>query len=500
MTPSAQAQLLPRLRKAEADYCRNDPVYFVETYVHIEDKDASQLMVPFLLWPGQKKALQELAQNRLNVVLKARQLGFTWLALAEAARVLVLDPGRTVVALSRTEGEAKELVRRMGVMLKHMPEFCAEKGAAPPHFQGALLETTALKITLRFANGQPGSFQAFASSPSVARSFTADLVIIDEWAFQQFADEIWASAFPVVNRPAGGRVIGLSTIRRGSLFEELYTNPDNGFHKIFLPWSADPRRDTGWYKRTLAALGPHRTLQEYPATEAEALNVPGGAFFAEVRAATHTAEAPPTGPVQRYLAFDYGLDMLSAHWIAIDTGGCAVVYREFNAPDLTICQAATTILRLSKDEDIVCFLAPPDLWNRSQESGKSRAVLFSEAGLPLTQSSRDYAAGCAAMKEWLAVPEGQRTAKLTFYNTPELYRCLQKIQVDGQNPNVYAKQPHHLTHSVDSLRYFCVWWVSGPQQSEPRPKAHWESDLYEDYENADPAGKDYLIRMYGNPF
>ena len=95
------AARLAALRQAERDYCRADPVYFVENYCHIEDKDAPDLIAPFILWPGQKKALKAFADHRLCAVLKARQLGFTWLALAEAARLLVLWPGRTVVGLSR---------------------------------------------------------------------------------------------------------------------------------------------------------------------------------------------------------------------------------------------------------------------------------------------------------------------------------------------------------------------------------------------------------------
>ena len=286
------AARLAALRQAERDYCRADPVYFVENYCHIEDKDAPDLIAPFTLWPGQKKALKAFADHRLCVVLKARQLGFTWLALAEAARLLVLWPGRTVVGLSRSEEEAKELVRRLGVMLRYMPEFAQPAASAPPGWQGAVFETTALRITLRFPGAPPGVFQAFPSGPSVGRSFTADLIIIDEWAFQQFAREIWASAFPVVNRPEGGRVIGLSTIKRGTLFEEIFTGRGNGFYKLFLPWSADPRRNKAWYKRTLAALGRDRTLQEYPASVEEALTVPGGAFFPEVSEASHKAGTP----------------------------------------------------------------------------------------------------------------------------------------------------------------------------------------------------------------
>ena len=158
------AARLAALREAERDYCRKDPVYFVENYCHIEDKDAPDLIAPFTLWPGQKKALKAFADHRLCVVLKARQLGFTWLALAEAARLLVLWPGRTVVGLSRSEEEAKELVRRLGVMLRYMPEFAQPAASAPPGWQGAVFETTALRITLRFPGAPPGVFQAFQKS------------------------------------------------------------------------------------------------------------------------------------------------------------------------------------------------------------------------------------------------------------------------------------------------------------------------------------------------
>ena len=455
--------------------------------------------MPFDLWPGQERALAGFAAHRLNVVLKARQLGLTWLALSEAARLLALEPGRTVVGLSRSEDEAKELVRRLGVILRGMPEFTAPAGAEPPGWDGPSFKVTALNVTVTWPDGPEGVFRALASGPSVGRSFTADLVLIDEWAFQQFAEEIWASAFPVVNRPAGGRVIGLSTIRRGTLFESLYTDPDNGFHKIFLPWNTDPRRDEDWYRRTLAALGPDRTRQEYPASEQQALEVPGGAFFPEVRAGSHLTDTPPAGPLRRYVSLDYGLDMLSVKWVAIDPAGRAVVYRELDEPNRTIGEAAELVLRLSRGEQIEQFLAPSDLWSRSQESGKCRAQLFEEAGLHLVQVSREFAAGCAAMKEWLRVDAATGRARMTFYHTPTVYRHLQKIQKDPQDADVYAKQPHGLTHAVDALRYFCIWWTS-PAQRPAQAPARWERDLLEDYENADERGRAHLIEKYGDPF
>ena len=70
------------IRAAELEYCRDHTVYFIETYCHIEDKDRPDALIqPFDLWPMQKEAIESIEQNRKNVILKARQLGFSWLVI-----------------------------------------------------------------------------------------------------------------------------------------------------------------------------------------------------------------------------------------------------------------------------------------------------------------------------------------------------------------------------------------------------------------------------------
>ncbi len=331
------------LREKTVALCRQDPVFFTKNFVHIEDKDAAELVQPFRLWPMQEDALRQLHAHRLNVILKARQLGITWLALSVAAWTVALFSGRTVVCFSRAEEEAKELVRRMVVILRHMPELICEEKKAPPGWQGPVFRHTCLSVHVRFAHGPESVLKAFLSSPGAARGFTADLVLLDDWAFQQYAEGIWASLFTLVKRPGGGPV---------------FTNPDNGFHKIFLPWQADPARNQAWYARTLGALGEEKTLQEYPASVEEALSVPGGAMFPEVRAETHICEGRSVPEnARRYVAIDYGLDMFSAHWVAVDSEGRALIYREYDAPNKTIGEAAATLLALSQGEDIAAFLA-----------------------------------------------------------------------------------------------------------------------------------------------
>ena len=74
----------------------------------------------------------------------------------------------------------------------------------------------------------------------------------------------------------------------------------------------------------------------------------------------------------RYVTIDYGLDMLAAYWIAVDTNGFAIVYRELYEPNLIISEAAKKILNLNGADVIQAYIAPPDLWNRRQDSVNRR--------------------------------------------------------------------------------------------------------------------------------
>lgn len=487
-------------RALETEYCNQHPEYFIDKYGHIEMKDADELIQPFKMWDEQRKALQSIKDHKLNAILKARQLGFSWLVLHYGASVL-LKPGQTVIGLSRTEDEAKELIRRMAVIFRNCPALVAEKNNEPVGWKDGVFENTALELRIVYPKDRnlPDSvFKCFPSSPNAARSFTANLIIFDEWAFQQFAEDIWTAGYPTINRKNGGQVVGLSTIERGSFFEKIFTDPDNNFNKIFIPWYADPSRDEVWYEETKRAMGELIT-KEYPATIEEALTVPGGSFFPEVKRDTHISKEEFVGVLRNYVAIDYGLDMFSAHWIHVNEKGYAQVYREYDSPNKTIGEACAILKSYeTSEEKIDLYLAPPDLWNREQVSGKSRALIFIEHGISLTKTNNDLAAGCASMKEWLRSERGEQ-ARLTILDgaAPNLYRCLQKIQKDKKRENVYAKDPHDLTHDPDSLRCFCIWYVRSPKLELKKGIRKLHPSILADIKKAKGADKEYLMQKYG---
>ena len=183
-----------------------------------------------------------------------------------------------------------------------------------------------------------------------------------------------------------------------------------------------------------------------------------GQYFSEFDRDIHVIE-PFIIPSEwrRYITLDYGLDMLACYFIAVDTHQKAYVYKELYQSNLIISDAAKAIKDITI-EPIYDTLAPPDLWNRRQETGKSAAELFQDNGINFTKSNNNRVQGWYNLKEWLKPykdEQGIMTANLVITkNCVNLIRCLPQLQCDDRNPNDTASEPHEITHGPDAIRGF----------------------------------------------
>lgn len=190
-----------------------------------------------------------------------------------------------------------------------------------------------------------------------------------------------------------------------------------------------------------------------------------GQYFSEFERAVHVVE-PFAIPEhwRKYRAIDYGLDCLACVWAAVDELGNYYVYREYAEENKIISDGARDILELSVNDEIKHTAAPPDMWSRSQESGKSKADLFRESGLTLIKSSNDREAGWLALKNLMkihSVTEEQKESRLRiFSNCTRLLEYLPALQRDAKKPTDCMTEPHNITHLPDALRYLCVQFIS----------------------------------------
>lgn len=227
-----------------------------------------------------------------------------------------------------------------------------------------------------------------------------------------------------------------------------------------------------------------------------------GQYFTEFSSLKHVCE-PFVIPShwRRYRAFDYGLDRLACMWVAVSPDDVAYVYREYCQSNLNIARAAKAILeRTPPEEKIYVTLAPRDMWNRGQESGRSKADIFYENGLPLTQTSVDREAGWLSIKEVLDPGQDLPPKLQIFNNCLELIRCMPMLLYDPNKPTDCLTEPHEITHAPDALRYFSVFWhkPADPLPGDPGT-VEWADDQWEDYDNADADAKARLIARWGKP-
>jgi phage terminase large subunit len=241
-----------------------------------------------------------------------------------------------------------------------------------------------------------------------------------------------------------------------------------------------------------------KTLENLPEDRKKAMlygnwDVFDGQFFPEFDRNIHVIE-PFKIPNEwdKYITMDYGLDMFAVLFIAIDTNGTGYVYKEIYQSNLIISEACA---KLKEHLDKVKYrYAPPDLWNRNRDTGKSAYEIFNENGIKLCKSSNDRKNGWLDVKEWLKVNKvrDEQTGELKnitslqiFNNCTNLIRCLPQLQHDDKDPNDVATEPHEITHITDALRYFCVKHISPSKIIKKEPAFHIN------FESERPKKKDY---------
>lgn len=245
--------------------------YFTEAYGHVQPERQGALPIPFELWPmvkaaaeramgarSQREVLEAFVADNVVVVLKARQLGLTWLALHFAFWLMGFEPELVrakVLALSKREEDAKKLLRRLRRI----------NALLPPYLR--LIEDRETRGSLtHFKLEGRGEAISLTSTPDAARTEQADLFLWDEAAFarNRTFGETWTSALPTLGSLSKAIVISTGNgpaevIGDGQGFAKLFLQaaglsdgedvPDMPMRAVFLPDDVDPRRDDDYRRR-----------------------------------------------------------------------------------------------------------------------------------------------------------------------------------------------------------------------------------------------------------
>lgn len=174
--------------------------FFLKTYVWTQDEH--DVRSPFKKFPD-KPYLMEMAQvfvdNDAVAVEKSRQMMVTWLACAFSLWYTMFYPGRRTFIQSKKEHDANALVDRVKFIYERLPETM--KSAHPANQPMSYLR-------LDFGK-QSSIIQGLPQGDAQVRQYTASLIISDEAAFQDKAEEAYIAALPTL--VGGGKYIAISS-------------------------------------------------------------------------------------------------------------------------------------------------------------------------------------------------------------------------------------------------------------------------------------------------
>lgn len=249
---------------------------------HIETPQETVTRRPFVFWPEQVGVAAALFAHTLIVILKARQLGITWVLCTYALMLMLTKKDQTVLVFSQGQLEANNIIER----IRFLYDNHTDRAKFP-----AITEDN--KSTLTFANGS--TVKSLPATRKAGRSFTASLVILDEFAFMTWGASLLKAVKPTIDN--GGQMVILSSADgSGSTFHEFCLAAQagtNGYHFIFLPWTSHPGRGDGWRdERIRESLIAEDVYREYPETAEEAFTYASGLVYSNFTAENITQDGP----------------------------------------------------------------------------------------------------------------------------------------------------------------------------------------------------------------
>ncbi len=288
---AAELELRRRATSAGGGVPTPDVADFIHNQVIIDDAqdhgDGVGTM-PFHLWEAQRELLTAIETEPRLLILKARQLGISWLCCAYALHLCLFKPNRLVLTFSIGQEEANEMMRRIQAMYDRLPEAMRA--------QHPVSKRNTEEIT--WANGS--AIHALPSRKSAGSGYTASLIILDEFAKNENASKLYAAVKPTID--GGGKMIILSTANgAGNLFHDMVEKAKAGTSRFafrFLPWQARPGRDQAWYADVAADSETMALMkQEYPADPDEAFEASEVDAFLDINLwDACQEELPPLGP------------------------------------------------------------------------------------------------------------------------------------------------------------------------------------------------------------
>ncbi|AAD42422.1 MULTISPECIES: terminase large subunit domain-containing protein [Bacteria] len=221
--------------------CRDDIVYFAETYCAITHIDYGVIKVQ--LRDYQRDMLKIMSSKRMTVCNLSRQLGKTTVVAIFLAHFVCFNKDKAVGILAHKGSMSAEVLDRTKQAIELLPDF----------LQPGIVEWN--KGSIELDNGS--SIGAYASSPDAVRGNSFAMIYIDECAFIPNFHDSWLAIQPVISSGRRSKIIITTTPNGLNHFYDIWTaavEGKSGFEPYTAIWNSVKERlyndedifDDGW--------------------------------------------------------------------------------------------------------------------------------------------------------------------------------------------------------------------------------------------------------------
>jgi len=231
--------------------CMKDPSYFAIRYCKVISLDKG--LVPFKLYPYQKKMFDHFNANRFSIVLACRQSGKSISSVAYLLWYALFHPDKTIAILANKGQTAREMLARVTLMLENLP-FFLQPGCKSLN-----------KGSMEFSNNS--RIITAATTGSSIRGMSINLLYLDEFAFVENAATFYTSTYPVISAGKDTKVIITSTANGvGNTYHSIWegaTQGTNEYKPFRVDWWDVPGRDEAWKAQTIRNTSQLQFDQEF---------------------------------------------------------------------------------------------------------------------------------------------------------------------------------------------------------------------------------------------
>jgi hypothetical protein len=407
---------------------------------NLHTQDAVGGEKPFPDYPFARGLVEALGQHRILIVAKSRQMLATWTVCGFLLQRTLQDPPGIRLVLSKGARDSAELIKRLKVMVRHLPEGL-----------GAGVKVMGTEV--RFPGG--GRIISLPATEFAARMHSPTVVFWDEMAFTPNSEGIWAAVKPAVD--SGGSFVGVSTPNgTDNAFYRLYSDESTGFGKLKLHYKQHPERGEEWESGARQGLSEARWRQEYEVD----FEVLADRVYDEFDPNLHILKEPFTwrrDAGRTFRSIDFGYHHPYVVWGRLSPEGDLTIFSEWEGDGATVDQLAAAIRaieeRLQIEEKDITWTAGDPAGAARSDTGISPVERLKELGFKVIWRQSEILTGVELVKSMLRDAAGQVRLRFAREVEKTIYHLRHYRWEPGTDRPL--KDGAH-DHAMDALRYLIV--------------------------------------------